>query len=103
MADEMANEKVATDLQEERRLMYVGINTIEAMILAKLEKAQEEVSDDDFEEILDELHIKPRLLHPTGKFRNIRRFAFVIHPLSQSYIQKGLPIPKSPKSCGISW
>ena len=25
MADEMANEKVATDLQEERRLMYVGI------------------------------------------------------------------------------
>ena len=73
----------------------VGINTIEAMILAKLEKAQEEVSDDDFEEILDELHIKPRLLHPTGKFRNIRRFAFVIHPLSQSYIQKGLPIPKS--------
>ena len=73
----------------------VGINTIEAMILAALEKSSEEVSDDDFEEILDELHIKPRLLHPTGKFRNIRRFAFVIHPLSQSYIQKGLPIPKS--------
>jgi predicted amino acid dehydrogenase len=73
----------------------VGINTIEAMILASLEKSSEEVSDDDFDEILDELHIKPRLLHPTGKFRNIRRFAFVIHPLSQSYIQKGLPIPKS--------
>ncbi|MBK7006891.1 MAG: saccharopine dehydrogenase NADP-binding domain-containing protein [Burkholderiales bacterium] len=73
----------------------VGINTIEAMILAALEKSPEEVCDEDFEEILDELHIQPRLLHPTGKFRNIRRFAFVIHPLSQSYIQKGLPIPKS--------
>ncbi len=73
----------------------VGINTIEAMILAALEMRQEEVSDDDLEEILDELKITPRLLHPTGKFRNIRRFAFVIHPLSQSYIQKAFPIPKS--------
>ncbi len=73
----------------------VGINTIEAMILAALDKRQEEVSDDDLEEILDELKITPRLLHPTGKFRNIRRFAFVIHPLSQSYIQKAFPIPKS--------
>ncbi len=73
----------------------VGINTLEAMILAALEKRCEEVSDDDFEEILDELHIKPRLLHPTGKFRNIRRFAFVIHPLSQNYIRKAFPIPTS--------
>jgi predicted amino acid dehydrogenase len=73
----------------------VGINTIEAMILAALEKQPEEVSDDDFEEILDELHITPRLLHPTGKFRNIRRFAFVIHPLSQNYIRNAFPIPKS--------
>lgn len=73
----------------------VGINTIEAMILASLDKAPEEISDDDFAEILDELDLKPRLLHPTGKFRNIHRFAFVIHPLSQDYIKKGFPIPKS--------
>jgi predicted amino acid dehydrogenase len=73
----------------------VGINTIEAMILAALEKSQSEVSDDDFEEILNELDIKPRLLHPTGKFRNIRRFAFVIHPLSQNYIRNAFPIPKA--------
>jgi predicted amino acid dehydrogenase len=71
----------------------VGINAIEAMILALLEKPAEEVSDDDFAEILDELHVKPRLLHPTGNFRNIRRFAFVIHPLSQEFIRKGFPIP----------
>jgi len=73
----------------------VGVNTIEAMILAALEKGADEVSDDDFEEILDELKIAPRLLHPTGKFRNIRRFAFVIHPLSQNYIRNAFPIPKS--------
>ncbi len=72
----------------------VGIHTLEAMILAKLDMPTEEVSDDDFTEILDELKIKPRLLHPTGKFRNIRRFAFVIHPLSQDFIRKGFPIPK---------
>ncbi|MCC6133530.1 MAG: dehydrogenase [Acidobacteria bacterium] len=73
----------------------VGISTVEAMILAALERSAMEVSDDDFEEIIHELDIKPRLLHPTGKFRNIRRFAFVIHPLSQEYLRKGLPIPKA--------
>lgn len=73
----------------------VGVNVIEAMILAALGKPPEQVSDDDFAEILDELKITPRLLHPTGKFRNIRRFAFVIHPLSQEFIKKGFPIPKN--------
>jgi predicted amino acid dehydrogenase len=72
----------------------VGINVLEAMILASLRKPQEAVSDDDFIEIIEELDIKPRLLHPTGKFRDIRRFAFVIHPLSQEYIRKGFPVPR---------
>lgn len=72
----------------------VGINTLEAMILAALETTTEELSDDDLDEILTELKIKPRLLHPTGKFRNIRRFAFVVHPLSQDYIKRGMPIPE---------
>ncbi|MFY7907710.1 MAG: dehydrogenase, partial [Burkholderiaceae bacterium] len=49
----------------------VGTNVIEAMILAALGKPPESVSDDDFAEIIDELDIKPRLLHPTGKFRDI--------------------------------
>lgn len=72
----------------------VGVNVIEAMVLASLGKPPEEVSDDDFIEILEELKIGPRLLHPTGTFHNIRRFAFVIHPLSQEFIRKGFPIPK---------
>ncbi len=73
----------------------VGTNVIEAMILAALETTPDQLSDDDFGEIIDELAIAPRLLHPTGHFRHIRRFAFVIHPLSQEYIRKGFPIPKS--------
>jgi len=73
----------------------VGVNVIEAMVLAALGKPPEAVSDDDFIEILDELDLQPRLLHPTGHFRNIRRFAFVIHPLSQEFIKKGFPIPKA--------
>jgi predicted amino acid dehydrogenase len=73
----------------------VGLATIEAMILAKLGLPPEEVSDDEFTEILDELNIEPRLLYPSGKFRNIRRFAFVVHPLSQEFIKKGFPIPKA--------
>jgi predicted amino acid dehydrogenase len=72
----------------------VGISTITAMILASMDKPESEVSDHDFEEIINELDIKPRLLHPTGHFRNIRRFAFVVHPLSQEYIKKGFPLPK---------
>ena len=72
----------------------VGLNTIQAMILAALEITTEELSEHDLEEIVDELDIKPRMLHPTGEFRNIRRFAFVVHPLSQEYIRKGFPVPK---------
>ena len=73
----------------------VGVATLEAMILAHLGRNANELSDDEFEEIIGELDIKPQLLHPTGKFRNIRRFAFVIHPLSQEFIKKGFPIPKA--------
>ena len=73
----------------------VGISTITAMILASTGKSESELSDHDFEEIINELDIKPRLLHPTGHFRNIRRFAFVVHPLSQEYIKKGFPFPKA--------
>lgn len=73
----------------------VGTNTIQAMILAALNMSSEELADADLEDIIRELTIKPRLLHPTGEFRNIRRFAFVIHPLSQEYITKGFPLPKA--------
>lgn len=73
----------------------IGTNAIQAMILAALGTTSEELADADLEDIIRELAIKPRLLHPTGNFRNIRRFAFVVHPLSQEYITKGFPLPKA--------
>ncbi|HLA35711.1 MAG TPA: hypothetical protein VJ001_12670 [Rhodocyclaceae bacterium] len=73
----------------------VGVNTLEAMILAALDTTPEEMTDEHYDEILQELHIKPRLLHPTGNFRNIRRFAFVVHPLSQDNISKAFPVPSA--------
>jgi predicted amino acid dehydrogenase len=73
----------------------VAVSTIEAMILAALEIPAEELSGEDVDEILDELQVKPRLLHPTGKFRNIKRFAFVVHPLSRESLRMGVPILKS--------
>ena len=73
----------------------VGINVIEAMILAATGLSPQDLADDDLAEIIEELKLQPRLLHPTGKFRNIRRFAFVIHPLSQESIKMGFKLFKS--------
>jgi predicted amino acid dehydrogenase len=73
----------------------VGVATLEAMMLAHLECGANEVSDDDFKEIIADLDLKPQLLHPTGHFRNIRRFAFVVHPLSQDFIKMGFSVPKA--------
>ncbi|HMU17390.1 MAG TPA: saccharopine dehydrogenase NADP-binding domain-containing protein [Thauera aminoaromatica] len=73
----------------------VGVATLEAMMLAHLGRKANELADDEFEEIITELQLEPQLLHPTGHFRNIRRFAFVVHPLSQEFIKKGFPIPKA--------
>ena len=72
----------------------VGLNILEAMILGASKIQAEELSSEDLHEIIRELDIKPHLVHPTGKFRNIRRFAFVIHPLSAEYIRNVTPIPK---------
>lgn len=74
----------------------VGVSTIEAMILAALGiSSTTELAIEDLNEILDELDMKPRLIHPTGKFRNIRRFAFVVHPLSRESLRMGVPLLRS--------
>jgi predicted amino acid dehydrogenase len=72
----------------------VGLSVLEAMILAASDISAQELSEHDISEIVKELDIKPRLIHPTGTFRNIRRFAFVVHPLSTEYIRNVTPIPK---------
>ncbi len=72
----------------------VGINVLEAMILAAASVPADELSNEDLRDIVKEIGYKPRLLHPTGDFKIIRRFAFVVHPLSAEYIRNVTPLPK---------
>ncbi|PID41814.1 MAG: dehydrogenase [Gammaproteobacteria bacterium] len=89
-----ANVNLVVDVTPNLFEKVVGVNILEAMIMGALDIPAEELSHEDLHEILRELDIKPRLLHPTGEFRNIRRFAFVIHPLSAEYIRNVAHIPK---------
>ncbi len=69
----------------------VGVNVIEAMILAALNKQQGELTHDDYLEILETLEAEPRILYPSG-YKRVNRFAFVIHPLSQQYFRNSKPL-----------
>lgn len=65
----------------------VGVNTLEACIIATLDKPEDEISHDDLLEIISELKLHPRIVYPFGEKRK-NRFAFVIHPLSQENLKK---------------
>ncbi len=69
----------------------VGIATLEAMICAATGRRPEDVIHDDYLEIIDDLKLEPRVLFPNGH-RRVNRFAFVIHPLSQKYLNKAKPL-----------
>ena len=69
----------------------IGPDLLDAMIVAALDKAPEDLLEDDYLEILAGLGQEPRIVYPCG-FRRVNRFAFVIHPLSQEYFKKIRPI-----------
>ncbi len=70
----------------------VGLNVLDAIILAALEKPRDEVLYDDYLQVLGGLDFSPRLLYPGGRYRRVNRFAFVIHPLSQEYFKTVKPV-----------
>jgi predicted amino acid dehydrogenase len=70
----------------------VGLNVVEAMVMAALGKSASEISQDDYLEIFTDLQLKPRLLYPIPGRKQINRFAFVIHPLSQKYLNNLKPL-----------
>jgi predicted amino acid dehydrogenase len=70
----------------------VGLNVVDAMIIAALEKPAAEITHDDYLEIFTDLALQPRLLYPTPGRKQINRFAFVIHPLSQQYLNHLKPL-----------
>jgi len=69
----------------------VGVNVMEAMISAALSRTPEQLSADEFLDVIEQLGVEPRILYPNG-YRRINRFAFVIHPLSQQYLTKTPPL-----------
>lgn len=78
----------------------VGLNVIDAMILAIVDKPPREVVDDDYLHVLGGLDLSPRMLYPTGRVRRINRFAFVIHPLSQEYFKAVKPVEILTRAAG---
>jgi len=70
----------------------VGLNVVEAMILAALGKPPAQIAHDDYLEIFTSLDLKPRILFPMKGRKQINRFAFVIHPLSQKYLTNLKPL-----------
>jgi predicted amino acid dehydrogenase len=66
----------------------IGLSVLEALIMAALEKRQDEITPDDLLEIISTQRMDPRVIYPSGKEKRINRFAFVIHPLSKEYLKK---------------
>lgn len=66
----------------------VGLNVLEAMMLAALGKKQDQIIDDDLLEIISDQNMAPRVVYPSGTPKRVNRFAFVIHPLSQEFLKK---------------
>jgi predicted amino acid dehydrogenase len=70
----------------------VGLNVVEAMVMAALNKPAADITHDDYLEIFTDLDLKPRILYPIDGLKQINRFAFVIHPLSQQYLTHLKPL-----------
>jgi len=63
----------------------VGVNVQEALVIAALGKKQHQITDEEMLELMSSTKtgLRPRLVYPSGKPKQMTRFAFVIHPLSQ--------------------
>lgn len=66
----------------------VGLDVLEALIISALGKGQRQVSNEDLLEIISEQKMDPRVVYPSGRPKRVKRFAFVIHPLSKEYLKK---------------
>lgn len=66
----------------------VGVSVLEAMIIAALGREDGQVGQDDLIELISEKRMDPRVVYPFGQEKNVKRFAFVIHPLSQEDLKR---------------
>jgi predicted amino acid dehydrogenase len=66
----------------------VGVNVLEALILATLDKPAQDVTKDDLLGLIVGQQMEPRVIYPSGEPRRVKRFAFVIHPLSKEFLKQ---------------
>jgi predicted amino acid dehydrogenase len=69
----------------------INAAVLEAMMLAASSSPLGRLTNDDLLDMVVSAGLEPRLLYPNGRRRR-SRFAFVIHPLSQSYFTKIEPL-----------
>jgi len=69
----------------------VNAAVLEAMMVAASSSPLGRLTNDDLLDMVVSADLEPRLLYPNG-YRRRSRFAFVIHPLSQSYLTKVEPL-----------
>jgi predicted amino acid dehydrogenase len=69
----------------------INAAVLEAMMLAVSASPLGQLTNDDLLDMVVGAGLEPRLLYPNGRRRR-SRFAFVIHPLSQSYLTKIEPL-----------
>jgi predicted amino acid dehydrogenase len=69
----------------------INAAVLEAMMMAASNSPLGTLTNDDLLDMVVSADLEPRLLYPNG-WRRRSRFAFVIHPLSQSYLTKVEPL-----------
>ena len=69
----------------------VNAAVLEAMMVAAASSPLGRLTNDDLLDMVVAAGLEPRLLYPNG-YRRRSRFAFVIHPLSQSHLTKVEPL-----------
>ncbi|MGK5095084.1 dehydrogenase [Deltaproteobacteria bacterium TL4] len=84
--------KLAIDVSPQTMKHVIGMNVLEAMIMVALGKSIEDITSEDYLEIIRDYNMEPRLIYPSGAYNRVNRFAFVIHPLSQEYFKKIKPV-----------
>ncbi|KGN43099.1 dehydrogenase [Knoellia aerolata] len=70
--------------------VIVNAATLQALMMARVH-GDSPLTDDDLLDMIVDAGLEPRQLHPNGPRRK-SRFAFVIHPLSQQYLQNVEPL-----------
>lgn len=66
----------------------VDINVLHAIFAAHVEKKPQDITENDYLELIDRSGMEPQVIYPQGSPKEKHKFAFVIHPLSRRFLFK---------------